>query len=146
MSPQIIFKPPCIFGFEPWCPAFKAKCPESVIETKDIGRCWNYLTTHTYFPFEQLTGKRVWHVFMIDCKLKSGPSEFSSLIPLPIRLEVKKDGKWVPVKTFDVHAHKGEPEPFSAVVNADITDVRFVAEEGCFVDYSEIEVYGYPVE
>jgi len=144
MSPQI-FKPPCIFGFEPWCSAFKAKCPESVIETKDIGRCWNWLHTHTYFPFEQLTGKRVWHVFMIDCKLKAGPSELNKRVP--IRLEVQKeDGNWYPITTFQVMAHKGKPESFSAVINADITDVRFVGEGGCFVDYSEIEVYGYPVE
>jgi len=120
---------------------FEAKCPESVIEVYKVGRCWNWTKTHTYFPFEQLTGTAVWHVDRIDCKLKGGPSELNKRIN--IQLQVKKDDKWIPVKTFSVMAYRGEPELFSAEVNDNITGVRFVSD--IYVDYSAIKVYGTPI-
>ena len=144
-APPSVPKPPSA-GVTFTATGFIAKCPYAVMEVNKVGRCWNWVNKHTYYPFSTLTGYPVWYVKSISGKLNGGPSELNRYITVYVDVMEAGSNKWSRIGEVKVMADEHTKTSYHFNVNKSITQIRFVAENGHYVDYSEVEVVGHPAE
>ena len=118
-------------------------CPKDPVETRVVGRCWNWLKRHTYRLVE-LTGS-VWKVTKISGWLNAGPSELNEKVPIKMQIMKYNATTWEDVATYDVMADKSTHTPFSYEFDEPvyIRAVRFYSPDH-YVDGSSITLEGEP--